>query len=83
MQTILANRFTSIVELKRSPSKVINSVEEQPVAVLSHNTPKAYIISPNLFERMIDALDEQKLVATCKERLQKLDTAVEVDIDEL
>jgi len=81
MQTLHVSRFTNIVELKKSPSKIINELNNEPVAVLSHNTPKAYLISPKLFESMMEALDEQRLVNICRERLKNIDTAVEVDIE--
>jgi len=81
MQTLHVSRFTNIVELKKSPSKIINQLKNEPVAVLSHNTPKAYLLSPKLFESMMEALDEQRLVNICRERLKNIDTAVEVDIE--
>jgi antitoxin StbD len=83
MQTLLANRVTNIIELKKSPSKVINSAEYEPIAVLSHNTTKAYILSPKLYEDILEALDDKYLVKLCSERLKHLDSAVEVSLDEL
>lgn len=83
MQTLLANRFTNIVELKKNPSRIINSVEHEPIAVLSHNTTKAYILSPKLYEDILEALDDKYLVRVCSERLKRLDSAVEVNLDEL
>ncbi|MEI6055183.1 MAG: type II toxin-antitoxin system Phd/YefM family antitoxin [Lentisphaerota bacterium] len=83
MQTLLANRFTNIVELKKNTSKVINSVELEPVAVLSHNTTKAYILSAKLYEDILEALDDKYLVRVCSERLKNLDSAIEVNLDEL
>ena len=74
---------TTITELKKSPSKVINSVEREPVAVLCNNTPKAYILSAKLYEDILEALDDKYLGKVCSERLKNLDSAVEVDIDEL
>ena len=44
MESILANASISITELKRNPGAVIEAAAGEPVAVLVHNKPSAYLV---------------------------------------
>lgn len=57
MEHLLATRSISITELKRSPSAVIEQAGAEPVAVLNHNRPAAYLISPEVYAAMLDRLN--------------------------
>jgi antitoxin StbD len=57
MEGILAPRSVSITELKRSPSAVIEKAGAEPVAVLIHNRPAAYLLSPEVYEAMLERLN--------------------------
>lgn len=57
MEQVLANRSVSITELKRSPSAVLEQAGSEPVAVLNHNRPAAYLISPHVYEAMLERLN--------------------------
>ncbi len=57
MEQVLANRSVSITELKRSPSAVLEQAGSEPVAVLNHNRPAAYLISPQVYEAMLERLN--------------------------
>lgn len=56
MERVLAARSVSITELKRSPSSVLEQAGSEPVAVLNHNRPAAYLISPQVYKAMLDQL---------------------------
>ena len=56
MEHVLATRSVSITELKRSPSAVLEQAGSEPVAVLNHNRPAAYLISPHVYKAMLDQL---------------------------
>jgi antitoxin StbD len=53
MEQVLAARSVSITELKRSPSAVLEQAGSDPVAVLNHNRPAAYLLSPAVYEAML------------------------------
>lgn len=53
MEWILAARSVSITELKRSPSAVLEQAGSEPVAVLNHNRPTAYLLPPHVNEAML------------------------------
>lgn len=57
MEQVLATRSVSITELKRSPSAVIEHAGAEPVAVLNHNRPAAYLLSPEVYESMLQRLN--------------------------
>ncbi len=57
MEQILASRSVSITELKRSPSAVLEQAGSEPVAVLNHNRPAAYLLSPAVYEAMLERLN--------------------------
>lgn len=57
MEQVLAARSVSITELKRSPSAVLEQAGAEPVAVLNHNRPAAYLLSPEVYESMLHRLN--------------------------
>ena len=57
MEQILASRSVSITELKRSPSAVLEQAGSEPVAVLNHNRPAAYLLPPHVYEAMLERLN--------------------------
>lgn len=57
MEQVLATRSVSITELKRSPSAVLEQAGSEPVAVLNHNRPAAYLLSPRVYEAMLERLN--------------------------
>jgi len=57
MEQVLATRSVSITELKRSPSAVLEQACAEPVAVLNHNRPAAYLLSPDVYASMLQRLN--------------------------
>jgi len=56
MEQLLASRSVSITELKRSPSTVIEQAGSEPVAVLNHNRPAAYLLPHAAYQQLLDRL---------------------------
>jgi len=84
MNTILANYTTSITELKKSPTKILEEAGNEVVAILNHNVPSAYLVPSAYFEKVMDIIDDYYLAKEVEERLNYTeDDLVEVDIDEL
>lgn len=85
MDTILANVTVGVTELRDSPARVLRQAEEenQAVAVLNHNKPAGYILSPRMMEAMLDAIAERIAVERAQPRLASLDTARKIALDEL
>lgn len=61
MEHLLANRSVSITELKRSPSTVIEQAGSEPVAILNHNRPAAYLLPQAAYQRLLDRLQAAEI----------------------
>jgi len=83
MDAIYADLSISMSSFKKNPAEVLRNAGEKPVAVLNHNRPAFYMVTPRLFEAMIEEMADRDLVALVRQRLARKDTAVEVDIDEV
>lgn len=83
MDTIYADYSISMSEFKRNPAQVLRTAGEKPVAVLNHNRPAFYMITPKLFAAMVEDLVDQDLVELVRNRLAYEDEAIEVDIDKV
>lgn len=53
------------------------------MAVLNHNRPAFYMLTPKLFEALVDELADRDLVELVRQRLAHKDAAIEVDIDQI
>ena len=56
---------------------------EKPVAVLNHNRPAFYMVTPRLFEALVEEMADRDLADLVRQRLSRKETAVEVDIDRI
>lgn len=83
MDTIYADYSISMSEFKKNPAQVLRSAGEKPVAVLNHNRPAFYMVTPKLFEALVEKLIDLDLVEIVRQRLALKDTAIEVDIDKI
>ena len=55
---ILTDQTVSVSNLKSDPNGVFRDAENGAIAVLSHNKPKGYFVSPKDYELMINIIDE-------------------------
>ena len=81
MHAIHADVTVSVTELKRSPSTIIEQAGNNPVAILNHNRPAAYLLSAELFESILDRLEDAQDVKLARERANG--PFVEVNLDDL
>ncbi len=83
MEAIYADFSVSMSEFKKNPAQVLRTAGEKPVAVLNHNRPAFYMVTPKLFEARVEELADRDLLEIARRRLARKDTAIEVDIDEI
>jgi antitoxin StbD len=81
MDTIYADLSISMSEFKKNPAQVLRSAGEKPVAVLNHNRPAFYMLTPRLFEALIEEMTDRDLNDLVRTRLAQRNAAIEVDID--
>ncbi len=83
MKSVLANCSVSISELKRNPSALIEQADGEPIAILNHNKPTAYLIPAETYEELLDSIEDYQLGIIVKERQNEKISAIAVDIDDL
>jgi antitoxin StbD len=83
MDTIYADYSVSMSDFKRNPAQVLRTAGEKPVAVLNHNRPAFYMVTPKLFEALVEEMADRDLDNLVRQRLLLKNTAVEVDIEQL
>lgn len=83
MEQIHANLTVSISELKKNPTATLEQANGQPVAILNHNVPMAYLIPAKAYAEMLEILEDYELSGIVKERLKEKNKAISVKLDEL
>lgn len=83
MESVLARCSASISELKKNPSSLIEQSKGEPIAILNHNKPTAYLIPAETYELMLENLEDYQLGLIIKERQHEKVSAVEVSLNEL
>lgn len=81
MQSVLADRAVSVSELKKNPSAVMSAAHGAPVAVLNHNRVMGYMVPAEVFEAIMERLDDMDLAELVKARSQE--TPFPVNLDDL
>ena len=74
---------TSIPELKKNPTALLNEAEGSPIAILNHNIPAAYLVPAETYEWLMDKLEDAELAQIVLDRAHEKENAVEVNLDEL
>ena len=83
MESVLAGCSASISELKKNPSALIEQSDGEPIAILNHNKPTAYLIPAETYEALLDKIEDYQLGLMVQERQHEKISAVEVTLDEL
>jgi antitoxin StbD len=83
MEAVLATCSASISELKKNPSALIEQSDGQPIAILNHNKPTAYLIPAASYGALLEKMEDDQLGKTVLERQSEKSEAVEVNLDEL
>ena len=79
---ILSNMVASISELKKNPMATIESAKGEALAILNHNRPVCYCIPPNIYEAMLDIIDDIELAKIVQVRLDS-EIGVKININDL
>lgn len=81
MQNVLADMAVSVSELKKNPSAVLSGAHGGPVAVLNHNRVMGYMVPADVFEAMMERLDDLELAEIIRSR--KHEKPVSVNLNDL
>lgn len=78
---IYAPATVSITDLRRNPGAVIESAGDAPVAVLNHNRATAYLVPAEVFETIMEKLEDIDLAETVRSR--RSGKTLKVSLDDL
>ncbi|MGC9387237.1 MAG: type II toxin-antitoxin system Phd/YefM family antitoxin [Hydrogenovibrio sp.] len=78
---ILADLSAGISELKKNPMAVLSQAEGAPVAILNRNQPVFYAVPADVYEAILERLDDMALMEIVKQRQKQAE--IEVTLDEL
>jgi len=79
VEHILSDSSVSISELKRNPSAVIDEAGDEPVAVLTHNKPSAYLVPAATYRRLLERLEDLELAELVRARAKERKVKVKLD----
>lgn len=83
MDSILADFSVSISELKKNPTALLKEAEGNPITILNHNKPTAYLIPAETYEQLLEIIENQELSKIIYERKNERNDAIEVSLDDL
>ncbi|MGD9859256.1 MAG: type II toxin-antitoxin system Phd/YefM family antitoxin [Marinobacterium sp.] len=78
---IYAEMTASVSELKKNPMATVKAGEGFPVAVLNRNKPAFYCVPADLYEAMLEQLDDQALIKLVEARHHE--PSIPVNLDDL
>jgi antitoxin StbD len=83
MQQILAPFSATISELKKNPTALLNQAQGEAIAIINHNLPTAYLVPADVYEQLLEKLEDYELGQIVKERQAEKHLAIEVSLDDL
>ncbi|MEY4078600.1 MAG: hypothetical protein RIS80_369 [Actinomycetota bacterium] len=83
MEKIMTEIATSISEFKKNPNEEVRRAGKKPFAVLTNNKPSFYVLSPELYDELMERIWELESAALLTERLAARDSAIKVDLKDL
>ena len=85
MNAIHAEITIGVTELRESPTRILKRAEDedQAVAILNHNKPAGYIISPKMMAAMLDSIADRITENRANARLATLHKARKIKLADL
>jgi len=68
VKAILADMTISISEFKANPNKAVQDADGVPFCVLTNNSPAFYVVSPELWEKLDDIVQDQAMLKIAEKR---------------
>lgn len=81
MQKSLSKAAVSSTELKKNPSRVLADAAGAPVALLEQDRVMAYLVPAELYEQILERLDDFELASLAKARAAE--KSIQVSLEDL
>lgn len=73
----------AISELRKVPQQVIDAAGDEAVAVLNHNEPVAYVVSPKMMNELLDIAADKLVTKRALSRMATIGKAKRITLDKL
>jgi len=83
MEKIMTEIVTSISEFKKNPNEEVRRAGKKAFAVLTNNKPSFYVLSPALYDELMERIWELEMAESLSQRLSERSEAVKVNIKDL
>lgn len=83
LESIHAGKTASITEFKKNPQAFIDAAQGEAIALLNRNRTTAYIVPPEVYERLLEIAEDLELGRIYEERKHEKPGAIEVAINDL
>ncbi|KDC50192.1 type II toxin-antitoxin system Phd/YefM family antitoxin [Pseudoalteromonas sp. S3431] len=83
MKALLADGSASISELRKNPIGLLNKAGGKSIEISKYNKTVAYLVPAQLYELIMDQLDDYELAKIIESRRADLSQEIEVSIDDL
>ena len=83
LNELRATYSVAISELRKAPMKVIEAAGDEAVAVLNHNAPVAYVVSPKMMGDLLDLVADKLAEQRALERMPALKRAKPISLADL
>ena len=83
LNELRATYSVAISELRKAPMKVIEAAGGEAVAVLNHNAPVAYVLSPKMMGDLLDLVADKLVEQRALERLPTLSKGKAISLADL
>lgn len=83
MQAILAPFSASISELKKNPTALLKQAQGEAIAILNHNLPTAYLVPADVYQQLLEKLEDYELGKIFQERQAEKQLAIDAMLDDL
>ncbi|TMN85674.1 MULTISPECIES: type II toxin-antitoxin system prevent-host-death family antitoxin [unclassified Pseudoalteromonas] len=83
MKALLADCSASISELKKNPISLLDKADGGAIEILKYNEPVAYLVPAQLYELLMDQLDDCELAKIVESRRTGLSLMINVDVKKL
>lgn len=82
MNNIIHSRFVaSVSDLKKNPMEVVNNGFGEAVAILNRNNPAFYCVPADMYERLMDLIEDKELLKIAEEA--QTEETVKVSLNDL
>lgn len=83
MEKIMTEIVTSISEFKKNPNEEVRRAGKKAFAVLTNNKPSFYVLSPALYDELMERIWQLEMAESLSQRLSERSEAVKVNIKDL